>query len=109
MNKKYVKPNKMTDEIDVLRKTISEYEDAKRIKNMNEELLHHLSGSIFYLLKHTEKYSIPLPRKDELVRMLEKANFLIDEIIYQPTLNTSKNNREDNRTYQQKTLNSIVP
>jgi len=92
-----------------MNRALLEYQDAKRIKNMNEELLRHLADSIFYLLKHAEKYNVSLPKKDELMRMLEKANFLIDEITYQPSLNTYKNNQEVNRTYVQKTLNSIVP
>jgi hypothetical protein len=61
-----------------------------RHKNMNQELMQHLTGSIFYLLRYSEKYNVQLPKKEELINMLEKANFLIDEITYQPTLNTNK-------------------
>ncbi|MCH8833250.1 MAG: hypothetical protein IIA81_03050 [Thaumarchaeota archaeon] len=70
----------MTDDVDIMRKTLSEYEDALRMRNMNQELLDQLSGSIFYLLKYSEKYSITLPKKDELVRMLDKADSLIEQI-----------------------------
>ena len=71
----------MTDEIDVLKKAIAEHEQALRLKNLNQELHSHLSGSIYWLLKYTEKYDIPLPKKDELVRMLEKSDAMIDTII----------------------------
>ena len=40
---------------------------------MNHELLEHLGGSLFYLFRYSEKYGIPLPKKEELLRMVEKA------------------------------------
>src|SRR5437899_11959165 len=70
----------MTDDVAILRKALSKYEDALRMKNMNRELLQHLTDSVFYLIKHAEKYNLPLPKKDELIRMVDKANFLIDQI-----------------------------
>ena len=88
----------MTDEIDILEQTISEYRDAKRIKNMNQELLHHLGDSIFYLLRHAERYNLNLPKKERLERMVEKANFLINEITDQPQSNINNNYREGNST-----------
>jgi len=88
----------MTDEIDILEQTISEYRDAKRIKNMNQELLQHLGDSIFYLLRHAERYNLNLPKKEELERMVEKANFLINEISDQPKGNRENISRGGNRT-----------
>ncbi|HEV2192772.1 MAG TPA: hypothetical protein VGR54_04030 [Nitrosopumilaceae archaeon] len=71
----------MTDEIDVLKKAIAEHEKALHLKNLNQELNSHLTGSVYWLLKHSEKYNIPLPKKDELLRMLEKSDFMINAII----------------------------
>jgi hypothetical protein len=72
------------DEIGVLKNALREYEHAKHLKRMNQELYQHLTGSIYWLLKYSEKYNIPLPKKDELLRMVEKANFLIDQFIPPP-------------------------
>jgi|SRR5437773_7651452 len=71
----------MTDETDVLRKALTCMEDAVRMKNMNQELMQHLTGSVFYLIRYSEKHDLPLPNKEALFQMLEKANFLIDQIV----------------------------
>lgn len=70
----------MTDEIDVLKKAIFEHEKALQLKNINQELHSHLTGSIYWLMRYSEKYNMPLPKKDELLRMIEKSEFLIDEM-----------------------------
>jgi hypothetical protein len=91
----------LTDEIDVLKKTILEHETALKLKNINVELHSHLTGSIYWLLKYSEKYNMPLPKKEELIRMLDKSEFFIDEMknmANQPTVNTNNNSREDNST-----------
>lgn len=85
----------MTNDIDVLEKTIEEYKEAIRIKRLNEGLLEHLLGTTHYLLKYSEKYGVFLPKKDELIRMMAKADFLIDEIeAHQPQGNTKKSTEE---------------
>lgn len=88
----------MTDEIDVLQLAIEEHRKAVQLKNMNQELMEHLTGSIFYLLKYAEKNKLFIPNRENLLQMLKKANSLIDEITYQPTGNTDKINREGNST-----------
>jgi hypothetical protein len=70
----------MTDEIDIMRRTISEYDKAVRLKRINQELYDHLLGSLVWLFKYTEKYNIPLPKKEELYRLIKRAELLIDEI-----------------------------
>lgn len=85
----------MTDEIDVLRKTIMNYDDSIHLKKLNEELYSHLTGSIYYLLQYSEKYGIPLPKKDELVGMITKSDFIIDRMSDHPTtFDTDKNRRQ---------------
>ncbi|QLH07415.1 hypothetical protein C5F50_10305 [Nitrosopumilus ureiphilus] len=69
----------MTSEIDILRKAIEKYDDAIRLKKLNENLYEHLIGSLYYLVKHSEKFGTVLPKKGELIRMLEKADYLIDQ------------------------------
>lgn len=91
----------MTTEIDITRQALSKYEDSVRMKNMNQELLQHLGDSIFYLIKHSEKYNLPLPKKEELIRMVDKANSLIDQITNQPTFDSQNNNRRFDRTLKQ--------
>ena len=84
----------MTNEIDVLRQTLEEYQKVLRLKNMNYELLEHLQGSLFWLFRYSEKYGIPIPKKEELMRMAKKADFLLDEIYDQPQGNKDNNYRE---------------
>lgn len=101
----------MTNEIDILKKAIAEHEKALRLKDLNVELHSHLEGSIYWVLKYGEKYNIPIPKKDELMRMLEKSDNIINTIImaskqpidqvseYQPNGNTDKTT--DNETVPQ--------
>lgn len=91
----------MTNETDVLKQTLEEYQKALRLKKMNNELLEHLKGSLFWIFRYSEKYGIPIPKKDELLRMAEKADFLLDEISDQPNGNSSHNNRRRNSTLKQ--------
>jgi len=86
----------LTDEIDVLKKAITEHDKALRLKNINVELHSHLTGSIYWLLKYSEKYNISLPKKDELIRMIEKSDFLIDEM--KNMANQPKGNRHNKST-----------
>lgn len=86
----------MTDEMGIMNKALQEYENAKRLKNINQELYDQLAGSIYYLLKYSEKYNIPLPKKDELIRMVKKSHFLMDQFSHPTTLDTKKT--DDNFT-----------
>jgi hypothetical protein len=83
------------DEYDIMNKALMEYENARRLKRINQELYDHLSGSIYYLLKYSEKYSLTLPKKDELIRLIETSHFYTDQFAkpnQHPKLNTEKNN-----------------
>lgn len=85
-------------------------EEALKIKQVNDEMLEHLVSSLRWLLHYSQKYGIPLPEKEKITLLVNRAMEIGQKLpTNQPTLNTSKNNREDNRTHQQKTLNSIVP
>lgn len=69
----------MTSEIDLMRKAIKQYDKALRLKQINENLYEHLTGSIYYVLRYAEKHQIALPDKSNLIDMIEKADFLIDQ------------------------------
>jgi len=70
----------MTNEIDIIQKALLEYRNALIIKELNQDLYNQLAGSIYYLLKYSEKYNVQLPNKDEILRMLEKTNLMIEEM-----------------------------
>ncbi|MEX0862698.1 hypothetical protein [Nitrosopumilus sp.] len=70
----------MTNDIDILCEVIEEYRQVNQLKKMNYELLSHLQGVYCWIFKYAEQNNIPLPKKEALLRMAEKADFLIDEI-----------------------------
>jgi hypothetical protein len=74
----------MTDEIDVVKQAIMHYDRAVRLKKINEDLYHHLSGSIVWILKYSDKNQIPLPNKEGLCEMVTRAESLFQEIINSP-------------------------
>lgn len=79
--------------IDILRDVIKSHDLAIRTTRVNQELMEHLKGSIYYVFNYYEEQNIPIPKKDQLIQLLEKANFLIDEII-ELRVQTSKLTRE---------------
>ena len=102
----------MTDEIDVLSKVLEEYKMSARMKNVSQELMQHLADSVFYLLRYSEKYNVPLPKKDELIRMVDKANSIIDQIVppsIEKELITPKIPTTQNRTQRKIMQNTQLP
>ena len=83
------------NEIDVMKKALADSDDAVKLKNMNEELMQHLSGSVYWLIKYSEKYNITLPKKEELIRMVEKADLMINQMTQRadPTIFDKENFR----------------
>lgn len=89
----------MTNEFDVLKRALAEHETAIKIKNLNQELAEYLIGSAYEIIKYCEENNIPLSKKEQLLKMIEKANFRIENIIstatkrsfepHQPTGNTN--------------------
>ena len=87
------------NEIEIFEEALSEYKNAHRLKQLNEQLSIHLHGSIYYLLKYSEKYNLPLPNKSELLRMIENADFIIDQFSYErPNLDTTFDKPSQSRT-----------
>lgn len=71
----------MTSDIDTLRKAIAQYDKSVKLKQLNQELYDHLLGSVVWLLKYSEKYSIPLPQKQGLYDLIKRSESLIDRIL----------------------------
>jgi len=85
------------NEIDVLEETIEEYRKVKRLKKLNENLTEQLLGSIQYLIEYSEKYHFQLPKKTELLQMVENGYSLLQQLDpQQPKSNTNKTT--DNET-----------
>ena len=93
---KGVKQPKMSDEIKIMKKALAQYERAVRLKRLNQNLYDHLIGSIYCLLEYSQKYNVPLPRKNQLIGMIENANFLIDQFAEQPQVTTANNSGLEN-------------
>jgi hypothetical protein len=71
----------MTDDVDIMRSCVAEYDKAVKVKRLNQELDDHLLGSVIWLLKHSERYSIPLPHKQEMYEMVKHAEYLVDRML----------------------------
>jgi hypothetical protein len=69
------------NEIGIFEEALSEYKKAHRLKKLNEQLSIHLNDSIFYLLKYSEKYNLPLPNRSALLRMTENADYIIEQFV----------------------------
>lgn len=71
----------MTDEIDILKKTIMTYERAIKVKDINEQLYEQLMGSLYYICKYAEKYNIPLPEKEVIYDLIERCRNRFDNMV----------------------------
>jgi hypothetical protein len=69
----------MIRDLDIMRKLIAKHDDANRLIRLNDD---HLLGSLVWLCKYSERYSIPLPKKEELYAISERTRFLLNEISY---------------------------
>ena len=63
------------------------------------------------MLSYSEKYGVPLPKKEELLRMAEKADFLVNQIISRadPTkFDSERNRRKLDRAHQNLLPNLVM-
>ena len=89
----------MIDELDFARRINRDLKDAVRMKQLNQELLEQLTGSIHYILKYSEKHNVTLQNKEGLIGLIDKANNIINRMCSdQPTFDDTKNNRRLDRT-----------
>jgi hypothetical protein len=86
-----------------MKKALAEYENANRIKDINQELYDHLTGSIYYLVKYCVKYDIPLPNRENLIGMVTRANAIIQRFAT-PTSLKQPYKTTDNETKSKKLI-----
>lgn len=53
---------------------------AMQFKRVNEELLEYLSSSIRWLLHYSKKNNIPLPERDRIEGIVDKAMAIADKL-----------------------------
>jgi hypothetical protein len=53
---------------------------AMQFKRVNEELLEYLSSSIRWLLHYSKKNNIPLPEKDKIHKIVDRAMAIADKL-----------------------------
>ena len=67
-----------------------------KAKKVSDELLEQLSSSLQWLLRYSEKYNIPLPEKDRIMLLIDRAIETANKL---PTNRTgSENNQKANTT-----------
>ncbi|MEM3170732.1 MAG: hypothetical protein QW838_08185, partial [Candidatus Nitrosotenuis sp.] len=64
----------MTNEIDVLKRTVFELENAVLINKSNRELFEEMKSSAFWIITYAEKHNITLRNKDSLLRCIQRGN-----------------------------------
>lgn len=85
--------------IEELEEVLAEYNHAKKLKKLNEELLEHLNSMIRWLLHYCEKNDLRPPNLDILENAIERSQDYIQKMSPdQPTKNTTKNDRFGHRT-----------
>lgn len=57
-----------------------EWQKARRIEHLNQELYDQLGGTIIYILGYAKKSNIILPNEQTLNKMIDRASRLMDEI-----------------------------
>ncbi|AIC15253.1 hypothetical protein [Nitrososphaera viennensis] len=68
------------DEFEAWQKILAARQRVARMERLNQELYDHLGGAIIYTLEHAKKNHIPLPNREALYRMIERAHLLMKEI-----------------------------
>ena len=71
----------MTNEFDVLKRALAEHETALKMKNLNQELMEFLTGSIYEVIRCADENGISLSKRDKLLKLMERANIMIENII----------------------------
>jgi hypothetical protein len=64
----------------VMTAAYQELKDAMQFKRVNEELLEYLSSSIRWLLHYSKKNNIPLPEKDKIHKIVDRAMAIADKL-----------------------------
>jgi hypothetical protein len=59
-----------------------EWSQVNRDNKLNQRLYDQLGGSIIYILNYAQKNNIILPNRDNLYRLIKKADEIMNEINY---------------------------
>jgi len=84
-----------------------EWKNVKRIKKLNQELYDLLFSSIIYIMQYSNKYNIPIPQKDALMRMAKRIHDLIDEI--EPPISDDRIQPAKNRSSDEEEYRTLLP
>ena len=57
-----------------------EWKQVHRLKSLNQRLYDQLGGSIIHIIRYAEENKIPLPNREKLYELVDKAEDVIDEI-----------------------------
>lgn len=75
---------------------------ALKVKQVNDELLEQLASSLRWLLHYSEKNGIPLPEKDKIIALIDRA------IEIESRLPTNLNNQRKHPDNEQELKLSVV-
>jgi tyrosine-protein phosphatase YwqE len=76
-----------------------EWKQVHRLKTLNQRLYDQLGGSIIHIIRYAEENNIPLPNRDKLYELVDKAENVIDEInaVKLPDESLQSDNNDKNR------------
>ena len=68
------------NEIEGWYEILESWKKVKRMKKLNQELYDILYGTIGYIIEYSRKYGIPITKQNEIIRMVDRIHYLMDEI-----------------------------
>jgi hypothetical protein len=60
--------------------SMEELRQIMKLKTANEELLEYFASSLWWLIRYSEKYNIPLPEKDKIIQAVESAMKIAEDM-----------------------------
>ena len=70
----------LMDNFEAWQKILSEWNKVQRMKHLNQRLYDQLGGSIIHSLDYAYENNIPLPNRDKLYELVDRAEKIIDDI-----------------------------
>lgn len=92
------------DNFEAWQRILSEWHNVQRMKTLNQRLYDQLGGSIIHILNYADKNGIPLPNRDTLYNLVDKAENIIDEINLLSDDNLQGYENDDNRRRLDRTI-----
>jgi hypothetical protein len=85
------------DEFIAWQKVLYEWNKVQRMKRLNQRLYDQLGGSIIHIMNYAKENDIPLPNKDKLYDLVDKAELIINDINKLSDENLQSNKDDENR------------